>query len=676
MPPKFFAERTDRMPPLERAASAHFVPSSVDEKARTIEVVMTTGEGVMRHPYWGGPFEGESYLEELEISEKSLRTERLDKDLPLQADHQRGIDSTLGSVGDWRIEDGKLIGVARFSDRNDQSREAFIGAKEGHLKDFSLGYRIHGYSVTKRDKDSGNAILATDLEPLELSLVAIPAETGANSRSAQVDHEMNTCQVRDLCEPMAAKPKPEPTMTEEEKRAAAARDAAAAAAAQPAPVSTGATPAEVQVQVEAARAEGAAAGATEARELVTAVDGLCGRMSIDAPGRIALLACASIEDARAMAIDLVFDADQAAGEISTASRAEVGTDHQREGFIRGFTNKIECELNPGQEYSEDGKRHAYRPLVDQLREMYPEVRDAHPMDVAKRASSGQFPGILATGTNRVLQQRFKEAPSNWGGLTRERKFKDFREVEMKRRTGSTTGLDHIAEAAEYKYAKFGEQTDSYRIKKYGKLAILTLEMIQDDDLGAFSDIVQEQLELAVSGRADLVWGLFTDNPTMGYDATTLFHANHGNIGATAATVSKVTLNEARLAMQKQTTPAGRALNLLPKYLCIPPDLWADADEMITQSITAATTATTNYWNGRLEIISESRLSTDSVTAWYLSAGATLSGPSMEHGTMIGKETPHMEREEDFKRDGIAFKIRDFFGVKAVEHRGLFYNAGV
>ena len=75
-------------------ADASLVPDSIDEEARTIELVMTTGQAGKRHHWDIG-----EYMEELEVSRSAIRTERLDKGLSVCDNH----DTYTGAKGVYGV---------------------------------------------------------------------------------------------------------------------------------------------------------------------------------------------------------------------------------------------------------------------------------------------------------------------------------------------------------------------------------------------------------------------------------------------------------------------------------------------------------------------------------------------------------------------------------------------
>lgn len=92
----------------------------------------------------------------------------------------------LGSVvpGSARIDKGKGYAKVLLSKR-EEVRGIVTDIRDGVIKNISVGYRYH--KVEKTDGQDGDPALwrVVDWEPLEVSAVPIPADAGAQFRSAK-----------------------------------------------------------------------------------------------------------------------------------------------------------------------------------------------------------------------------------------------------------------------------------------------------------------------------------------------------------------------------------------------------------------------------------------------------------------------------------------------------------
>ena len=165
------------------------------------------------------------------------------------------------------------------------------------------------------------------------------------------------------------------------------------------------------------------------------------------------------------------------------------------------------------------------------------------------------------------------------------------------------------------------------------------------------------------------------------------HASGRNLAASPGAPAVATLNAAFVNMMTQkglTTDA--IINVQPRYLIVPVALAATALQLVGSladpvaggSSTTGNSNTLNIYgpNGPrpLQVIAEPQLDGASATSWYLSADPAQID-TVEVTFLQGEEAPVLESEWDFDRDVWKYKVRQTFGVKAIDWRGLFKNAG-
>jgi hypothetical protein len=154
--------------------------ASYNEEQRTVDLVFSTGAGVERYDWMSG----KRYLEKLEISSAAMDMERLNSGAPLLDSHNAwSVSDQLGAVvpGSARIEKGQAIATVKFS-----AREAVApilrDVKDGVLTSVSVGYRVSRYEEDTPKNNELPVRTAKRWTPYEISLVSMPADTGARVR--------------------------------------------------------------------------------------------------------------------------------------------------------------------------------------------------------------------------------------------------------------------------------------------------------------------------------------------------------------------------------------------------------------------------------------------------------------------------------------------------------------
>lgn len=147
---------------FERSVS--LTREAVNVQARTIEFALSSEEPYDR--WWG--------REVLSHDRSAVRLGRLNSGRhPLLVDH-----NTRDQVGvierAWIGDDRRLRCIARFG-KSARAEEIFQDVIDGIRSLVSVGYRIHNATLTKQG-DAGDEWLVDDWEPLEGSIVAVPAD--------------------------------------------------------------------------------------------------------------------------------------------------------------------------------------------------------------------------------------------------------------------------------------------------------------------------------------------------------------------------------------------------------------------------------------------------------------------------------------------------------------------
>lgn len=162
---------------LERFCS--FQIREIDKENRTIDLSFSSEEPVER---WFG-------YEILDHSPEAVKMERLLSGAPLLLDHDRQIQ--IGVIESARIgDDRKGHAKVRFS-KSDKGQEILDDVEDEIRRSISVGYMIHELILEKEEKDGPSTYRATRWEPMEISIVSVPADiTVGVGRSKPDDKEL------------------------------------------------------------------------------------------------------------------------------------------------------------------------------------------------------------------------------------------------------------------------------------------------------------------------------------------------------------------------------------------------------------------------------------------------------------------------------------------------------
>lgn len=304
-----------------------------------------------------------------------------------------------------------------------------------------------------------------------------------------------------------------------------------------------------------------------------------------------------------------------------------------------------------------------------------------PMEIVAAAftqGTSDFPVLLENAMHKALQSAYAKAALTWNRFCAVGSVSDFR-AHNRYRTGSFGSLDTVNELGEFvnKSIPDGEKA-SIQAGTKGNIINLSRQAIINDDLGAFVGL-SGMLGRAAARTVEVdVYALLALNaglgPTMG-DGKTLFHADHGNIGAGAA-ISMASIDADRVLMASQRDVSGNDyLDLRPAVLLVPIGLGGTARSINDAQYdpdTANKLQKPNIVNGLYrDIVDTPRLGG---TRRYSFTDPT-EAPVLEVAFLDGVQDPYLEVQDGFDVDGARYKVRLDYGVAAVDFRGAVTNAG-
>ena len=608
----------------------------VDTDSRTVELSFSS-----ETPY--GRWFGDEILCH---DEECINLERFNNGLgTVLFNHDR--DAVVGHVEKVWLEDNRGKALARF-DTDEQSETIFQKVQSGTLQGVSVGYAINRYEVLE-DEDTkstngrfnGPAYVVTDWEPLEISIVSVPADpTVGVGRSAEEIHTSIDTQEDN-------------TRMDQEKNLEVQEVKSA-------PVETGLTQADLQKAME------------QERKRTSEITAMFRDFDVEGADEAIVLG-KSVEEAREMVMDQL----RARNKGVSVTMGEAESDKFRaaaQDAVLMAAGIPVAEPAPGAQ-----ELRGYS-MVEMARESLRRESDStvnfgDNMEMARAAinSTSTFPAIMSNLANKSVMTGFNEAETTyqiWAGKGSNRDFKEAARVAL----SEAGNLELVPEGGQFQQDFLGEASARTKVATYGKLFSLTRQAIINDDLGLFSKIATKYGSAAKRLVNKMVYAQLTGNVKM-QDNIALFDTKHGNVAGTGEALSVKAIAKAITAMRRQKGITGDAtLNITPKYLVVPPELEMTAYQIVnsTAAVDGVNSGVVNPYKGRFVVVADAELTDPD--AWYLVADAS-QHDTIEVTYLNGVETPRLETRQGFDVDGIEYKVAFDCGVSALDFRGVFKNAG-
>ncbi len=616
---------------------------SVDAAARTVELVWTTGARVMRSDFWSG----ERYGEELSLEAGHVDLTRLNNGAPLLNSHgQYSLSDVIGVVERAWIDGGEGRAVVRFSSR-DEVEPIWRDVQAGVIRNVSVGYAVRKFEVDR--KGDFPIYRAVDWEPMEISLVPVPADAGAGTRSAAP--AATSCEIVQRAQPTTQ----ESAMDEQHEQAGTE------------PVTeTSATTPETVATTDSRSAPDSAAILAAERTRVREIGALAARHGLPADLVQRHVDAGTTVDAfRGVALDA----------LATRTEATVITSRHNDQTLdnpavrsAALTDALAARIT-GRAPEGAATQFAGIGFVDLARELVGDRR-SNASQVVQRAmeQTSDFPLILANAGNKVLLDTYNAALPTYRAFARRRDFNNFQAHSVVG-MGDFPALQGKTETGDYAEGTVGEKGETLQAAEYGAIYHVSRKLLINDDLGAFADMAARAALQAANKENSLVYGLLASNPVM-RDTHALFSAAHNNIDATGAAISVESIAAARAAMRKQTSVDGMALNITGRYLVVGPDLELEARRLVA-SITPANVASVNPFSGTLEVVVDANIDGPE---WHIFADPSLA-PVLVYGYVNGGAAPTFATYRRFESDSLKFRIQLDFGAGVVDYRGAYQNVG-
>ena len=607
----------------------------VDPDSRTVELSFSS-----ETPY--GRWFGDEILCH---DEECINLERFNNGLgTVLFNHDR--DAVVGHVEKVWLEDNRGKALARF-DTDEQSETIFQKVQSGTLQGVSVGYAIYRYEVLE-DEDTkstngrfnGPAYVVTDWEPLEISIVSVPADaTVGVGRSAEEIHTSIDTQEDNT------RMDQEKTLEVQEVKST--------------PVETGITQEDLQKAME------------QERKRTSEITALFRDFDVEGADE-AIVMGVSVDEARAMVMDQL----RARNKGVSVTMGEAESDKFRAAAQDAVLMAAGIPVADAAPGAQELRGHSMVELArESLQREGLQANFGDNMELARQAinSTSTFPAIMANLANKSVMVGFNEAETTyqiWAGKGSNRDFKEAARVAL----SEAGNLELVPEGGQFQQDFLGEASARTKVATYGKLFSLTRQAIINDDLGLFSKIATKYGSAAKRLVNKMVYAQLTGNVKM-QDGVALFDNKHGNVVGTGEALSVKAIAKAITAMRRQKGITGEAtLNITPKYLVVPPELEMIAYQIVnsTAAVDGVNSGVVNPYKGRFVVVADAELTDPD--AWYLVADAS-QHDTIEVTYLNGVETPRLETRQGFDVDGIEYKVAFDCGVSALDFRGVFKNAG-
>lgn len=608
----------------------------VDTDSRTVELSFSS-----ETPY--GRWFGDEILCH---DEECINLERFNNGLgTVLFNHDR--DAVVGHVEKVWLEDNRGKALARF-DTDEQSETIFQKVQSGTLQGVSVGYAIYRYEVLE-DEDTkstngrfnGPAYVVTDWEPLEISIVSVPADpTVGVGRSAEEIHTSIDTQEDNT------RMDQEKTLEVQEVKSTE-------------PVETGLTQADLQKAME------------QERKRTSEITALFRDFDVEGADE-AIVMGVSVDEARAMVMDQL----RARNKGVSVTMGEAESDKFRAAAQDAVLMAAGIPVADAAPGANELRGYSMIELArESLQRENAKANFGDNMELARQAinSTSTFPAIMSNLANKSVMTGFNEAETTfqiWAGKGSNRDFKEAARVAL----SEAGNLELVPEGGQFQQDFLGEASARTKVATYGKLFSLTRQAIINDDLGLFSKIATKYGSAAKRLVNKMVYAQLTGNVKM-QDNIALFDTKHGNVAGTGEALSVKAIAKAITAMRRQKGITGDAtLNITPKYLVVPPELEMVAYQIVnsTAAVDGVNSGVVNPYKGRFVVVADAELTDPD--AWYLVADAS-QHDTIEVTYLNGVETPRLETRQGFDVDGIEYKVAFDCGVRALDFRGVFKNAG-
>lgn len=618
---------------LKPRIDAALAAETMNSEARTIELQFYSGGTVRRYSWVSG-----TYLLAFSMEADHVRLGRLNSGrAPVLETHSDwSTQDVLGVVEEGWLAKGRGMARARFALNDAAADRVWNKIEQKILRNVSMGAVIHKLKELSTEEDKIKSYLAVDWEPLEISIVPIGADPEAQVMSGEDGS----------------------TMSVELELAA------------------GATAQEGEQTMEQPNVEQASQAAQAAeRSRVLEITKIANLGKLDATfAATHVEAGTSVEEFRRLAYDKL-----AARSGINPTREHHGeimrdqVDTRRElamTAVMGLMSPAKYKLDNQNPFRGMGILRMAEEILAQAGER---VRGMNRTDIANLSmqKTSDFPYILEASARKIMMDAYGVAEPTYKIWAKASTAPDFR-MMSRTRLSEMPSFRVVAEGAQITIGPLTESREQYAIVTAGRGVSFSRQLIINDDMGAFTDLITAFGFQARRWENMTVYAVLKANAAMA-DGVALFHATHGNLGT--GVIANTGLDAAFGAVGAQKGSDGQTvLNLMPKFLLVPTTLATTATNAMI-AIPMVKLTDQNWFAGRLTVVADAELNSIS-PAWFL-VGDPQIAPAVEYAHLEGAEGPQILRKDNEDAIlGVQLYCYTDFGAKAVDWRPLYKSSGV
>lgn len=560
--------------------------------------------------------------------------------------HPNDPAGVIGVIKSASVEGKKGRAQVKFSKRP-EAEAIFQDVMDGIYTNVSVEARIHKLKDVTKEGDALKTFMATDWEPFAVALVSVGADGGAHfTASEQV--QFSECEI-EFADERATSPEEAPMP-------------------------------ETQTPGEAARIdvdEVKAAAATAERGRVLDINKIVTLGKLDAAfANQHISAGTSVEEVRRLAFEAL--AARSAENPTRTHHAEVVRDERE--TLRLNAGAVVMNLfdrknavDKDNEFRGMGILRLAEEILTRTGTRTRGMTKAQIVELSMMHNTSDFPLILGDSARKQMLAKYAYAQPTYKIWAKASTTPDFKTMSRLRLSETPTLLT-VAEGAQITLGTMTESREQYALSTYGRGVSFTRQMLINDDLNAFNDLLGAFGVQASRLENQTVYAVLTANPTMS-DSVALFDNAHANQGSGA--IGNTGLDSMMVAMATQKGMDGlTVLNISPRYLLVPRAKQMTARVAMAETGPNLAVASQNWFAGQFEIVSDAALDASSTAVWYGVADPAVA-PAVEYAHLEGAEGPQfITKENEAAILGVNFYCYIDFGAKAVDWRAVYKSTGV